>query len=305
MSADQNFLCKKEGRSMKNINLMIDEYQKYSMISKAEETVRYQESHAKAWIKFLRSINIAYPEQLNNDALMMFIKHSRKKCKFITINKRILYLKQVFNHHRVQNDDLFSLKKFRESRLTYDIIHENELKLILKYDKVIDESKPYELTKKRIILLLLDTGVRQSELLNIEVKNIDFNEQSIYLTRTKTRLARTVFFTHLTRDLLFKYINIDPDRKYLLWNYISYTRYTYRHLEWFMHKIKRDLGINKLNARMFRHTMATALAENGCDVYTIQKILGHTNIKTTEIYLHMSLKKTKSDYEKYNLVDHM
>ncbi|MDA3884887.1 MAG: tyrosine-type recombinase/integrase [Candidatus Delongbacteria bacterium] len=290
---------------MKNINLMIDEYQKYSMISKAEETVRYQESHAKAWIKFLRSINIAYPEQLNNDALMMFIKHSRKKCKFITINKRILYLKQVFNHHRVQNDDLFSLKKFRESRLTYDIIHENELKLILKYDKVIDESKPYELTKKRIILLLLDTGVRQSELLNIEVKNIDFNEQSIYLTRTKTRLARTVFFTHLTRDLLFKYINIDPDRKYLLWNYISYTRYTYRHLEWFMHKIKRDLGINKLNARMFRHTMATALAENGCDVYTIQKILGHTNIKTTEIYLHMSLKKTKSDYEKYNLVDHM
>jgi site-specific recombinase XerD len=56
---------------------------------------------------------------------------------------------------------------------------------------------------------------------------------------------------------------------------------------------------------MFRHTMATALAENGCNIYTIQKILGHSNIKTTEIYLLMSLKKTKSDYEKCNLVNHI
>lgn len=154
-------------------------------------------------------------------------------------------------------------------------------------------------------MLLLDTGVRQSELLDIEIEKIDFNENSIYLTRTKTRLARTVFFTHLTKSLIIKYINIDPKRQYLLWNYISYQKFNYRNLEWVMKKIKSDLHLKKLNARMFRHAMATALAENGCDIYTIQKILGHTDISTTEIYLHMSLKKTKNDYNMYNLVDNL
>lgn len=289
----------------KTIIDLINDYQQYSMDHKESETVRYQESHARSWRKFLSRNNINDPKSLNKDNIVLFMRYLKNTCKNITINKRILFIKQVYSHFDIDNKDLFKTPKLRETRLSYDIIHENELKLILKYINKIDESKPYELTKKLIVLLLLDTGVRQSELLSIEIDNINFHENSIYLTRTKTRLARTVFFTHLTRDLLIKYIDIDPQRKYLLWNYISYTRYTYRHLEWLMNKIQVDLGLKKLNARMFRHTMATALAENGCDIYTIQKILGHSNIKTTEIYLHMSLKKTKSDYEKYNLVDHI
>ena len=288
---------------MKTIIELIIEYQLYSSNHKEIETVRYQESHARSWIKFLKLYNIKNPNELDDKTIVMFMRYLKKTCKNITINKRILFIKQVFSHFGIENKDLFKTPKLEETRLSYDIIHESELKLLLNYINKVDESKPYELTKKLIIFLLLDTGMRQSELLNIEIKNINLNENSIYLTRTKTRLARTVFFTRMTKDMLIKYIDIDPERKYLLWNYISYTRYTYRHLEWLMKKLKDDLGLKKLNARMFRHTMATALAENGCDIYTIQKLLGHSNIKTTEIYLHMSLKKTKADYEKYNLVD--
>jgi len=284
---------------------LINQYQLYSKDYKSSETVRYQESHARSWRKFLKTYNINHPSELNDKAIVLYMRYLKKTCQNITINKRILFIKQVFNHFGIDNKDLLKTQKLRQNRLSYDIIHESELKLLLNYANKIDTSKPYELTKKLIIFLLLDTGMRQSELLNIEIKNINFNENSIYLTRTKTRLARTVFFTKMTKDMLLKYIDIDPERKYLLWNYISYTRYTYRHLEWLMKKVKDDLGLKKLNARMFRHTMATALAENGCDIYTIQKLLGHTNIKTTEIYLHMSLKKTKSDYERYNLVDHI
>ncbi|MGE4571131.1 MAG: tyrosine-type recombinase/integrase [Candidatus Izemoplasmatales bacterium] len=292
---------------MKNTSLieLINQYQDYSIDHKEPETVRYQESHAKSWRRFLKQSNIKLPDELKHDEIIQFIRFAKKTCKNITINKRLLFIKQVYSHFEIENKDLFKTPKLRETRLSYDIIHENELKLILKHIKTFDEKIPYELTKKLIILLLLDTGVRQSELLSIEIKNINFHENSIYLTRTKTRLARTVFFTHLTKELLERYIKIDPERKYLLWNYISYTRYTYRHLEWLMKRIQTDLGLKKLNARMFRHTMATALAENGCDIYTIQKILGHSNIKTTEIYLHMSLKKTKNDYNRYNLVDNI
>jgi integrase len=289
----------------KNIFNMIDDYQEFSSQTKASATVKYQESHARGWRIFLNQNDLKYSNQLNKKTLSAFRMHCKKTCKPITENKRILFMKQVFEYHEIQNDYLFSMKKLKETKLSYDIIHETELRKILQYIKAYDIAKPYELTKKLIILLLLDTGVRQSELLSIEINNINFDENSIYLTRTKTRLARTVFFTKLTNELLVKYVSIDPKRKFLLWNYISYERFTYRHLEWLMNKIKKDLNLKKLNARMFRHTMATALAENGCDIYTIQKILGHADISTTEIYLHMSLKKTKNDYNRYNLVDNI
>ncbi|MBI9008495.1 MAG: site-specific integrase [Tenericutes bacterium] len=284
---------------------LIRDYQEYSKMEKAIETVRYQESHARGWIKFFDTYNIIYTRELNEATLTKFRIFARKTCKPITENKRILYLKQVFKYHNIDNEALFSLKKIRETKLSYNIIHENDLKKIIDYTLSMDESNPYYLTRKIIILLLLDTGVRQSELLNIEIFNIDFNESSIYLTRTKTRLARTVFFTKLTKSLIMKYIDLGPQRKYLLWNYIGHQPFTYRNLEWVMKKIKVDLGLKMLNARMFRHTMATALAENGCDIYIIQKILGHTDISTTEIYLHMSLKKAKSDYSKFNLIDNI
>jgi len=287
------------------IKELVIQYQEYSASIKSEETVRYQESHVRGWFKFLDEYEIIYPNQLTHNSLCKFRTFARKTCKPITENKRILFMKQVFKHFKIENEALFSMKKIRETRLSYDIIHESELKEILYYVNGFDIEKPYELTKKLIILLLLDTGVRQSELLSIEINNIDFNENSIYLTSTKTRLARTVFFTKLTKDLLIRYVSIDPKRKFLLWNYISYERFNYRHLEWLMKKIRKDLSLKKLNARMFRHTMATALAENGCDIYTIQKILGHTDISTTEIYLHMSLKKTKGDYKKYDLIDNI
>ena len=289
----------------KEIKALIEGYQEYSLTVKAKETVRYQKSHARGWVKFLNEYNIRYTNELNQHTLREFRFFCRKTCKPITENKRILYLKQVFRHYNVVNVDLFKMKKIRETKLSYEIIHEAELKKIIDYTLALDDINQYFLTRKLIILLLLDTGVRQSELLNIEIENINLEENSIYLTRTKTRLARTVFFTKLSKKYLVEYIKIDPKRKYLLWNYQSYKRFSYRNLEWVMKKIKGDLHLKKLNARMFRHTMATALAENGCDIYTIQKILGHKDISTTEIYLHMSLKKTKNDYSKYNLIDNI
>ncbi|XMB71449.1 site-specific integrase [Mycoplasmatota bacterium WC30] len=284
---------------------IITKYQEYSKINKADETVRYQQSHVNSLFRFFDNNKILYTNQITEKSLNNLRVFLRTTCIAKTENKRINYLKQVFNHYNIKNKSLSSANKIRETRLKYDVIHETELKRILEYTFDIQEDNPYYLTRKLIILLLLDTGVRQSELLNIEINNIDFNENSIYLSRTKTRLARTVFFTKLTRSLIIKYIAVDPIRQYLLWNYISYQKFNYRNLEWIMKKIKKDLKLKKLNARMFRHTMATALAENGCDIYTIQKLLGHTDISTTEIYLHMSLKKTKEDYRKYNLVDNM
>ena len=118
---------------------------------------------------------------------------------------------------------------------------EEELKKIMNYINKLDSSNPYELTRMIIILLLIETGVRQSELLNIKIKNINIESMTIKLTSTKTKEEGYVFFTDMTKDLLKEYIEFYPERKYLLFNYLPYSRYTYRHLNAFMEHLIKTL----------------------------------------------------------------
>ncbi|MFA7076295.1 MAG: site-specific integrase [Candidatus Izemoplasmatales bacterium] len=182
---------------------------------------------------------------------------------------------------------------------------EEELKKIMNYINKLDSSNPYELTRMIIILLLIETGVRQSELLNIKIKNINIESMTIKLTSTKTKEEGYVFFTSMSKQLLQEYINFYPEREYLLFNYMSYNRFNYRHLNAFMEHLRKTLDIKHCHAHMFRHTMATMLIENGCPIDTVQKLLRHKDISTTQIYLHMTIKKTKSDYDKYAVLTNL
>jgi len=238
-------------------------------------------------------------QDIKNDVIDELVTWSRKTCRNITINKRLVFLKQVFRHHKIDQDYLLSFPKLKQEQRSYDIFSEDQLKTILTTVNQYIERDSYMLTRKLMVFFLLDTGVRSNELINIKIKNIDFKEQKILLETTKTDVERYVLFTHLTKDLLIKYVNFYPTRKYLFWNYKSFKRYSYRHLEAFCKALRKETGIHKLHPHMFRHTMATSLIEDGCPIDTVQKLLGHKDIGSTMIYLHMSLKKTRTDFEKH------
>jgi site-specific recombinase XerD len=285
---------------MKNcINQLINEYQEYSLIVKSSKTCEYQMDQVRALQRYFKFKNITNIDEITNEVINDVVTWSRKTCRNITINKRITFLKQVFRYHKINHEYLLSFPKLKQEQKSYDIFPEEQLKLILNTVSNYDDKDPYMLTRKLIVFFLLDTGVRSNELVNIKIKNIDFKEQTILLETTKTDVERYVLFTHLTKDILKQYVDFYPEREYLFWNYISYTRYTYRHLEAFCEALRKETGIKKLHPHMFRHTMATSLVEDGCPIETVQKLLGHKDIGSTMIYLHMSLKKTKNDFEKH------
>jgi site-specific recombinase XerD len=286
---------------MKMLDLM-NRYQDYCKVVKSPATCEYQLDQISAWSRYIHHSGVEDVEDLSEMVINDLVVWSRGSCKNITINKRIGFMKLVFKHFKIDNEYLLNFPKLKEELSSYDIIFEENLKKIMNWSSKLDITNPYEMTRKLLIYLLLDSGCRANELLNIRIRNIDFEEKMIRLEKTKTKEKRYVFFSQMTADLLEKYLVMEPKRSILFWNYHSYKPFTYRNLTALMTRIRNELGIKDLHPHMFRHTCATMLVENDCPLDTVQQILGHKNISTTQIYLHKSIKKSKSDFERHSFL---
>ncbi|MFA5006261.1 MAG: tyrosine-type recombinase/integrase [Candidatus Izemoplasmatales bacterium] len=288
-----------------NVIQCIENYQSASAITKAPDTVRFQRYTALSLIKYFSESGIVDTDQIDDATIDSFVAYSRKTCRNITVNKRIMLLKLIYRHAGISFPYLEGFMKLRQDVIHYDMISDDDTKRILKYVKRLDDDNPMELTVKVIILLLLDSLVRQSELRNIEIRNIDIKSGRIRLTSTKTKRQRFAYFTDLTREPMQKLMRLAPKRKYLLFNYRTYSDFTYGHLRSVFERIKRDLQIQRLHPHMMRHTGATVMLEMGADLITVQHTLGHENISTTEMYIHMTTKKTQAGHDKYGILNNI
>ena len=135
--------------------------------------------------------------------------------------------------------------------------------------------------------------------MNIKRENINLSDNSILLIITKTDVERFVFFDKYTAELIKEYLKFECNSEYLLFNFLRNEKYTYRSCVCFLNKMKKDLNIKKLHPHMFRHTFASNLVLNEAPLFMIQKLLGHSSIRTTEIYVHLNNDNLKKCYDKY------
>ncbi|MEM4884629.1 MAG: tyrosine-type recombinase/integrase [Saccharolobus sp.] len=143
---------------------------------------------------------------------------------------------------------------------------------------------------KLIIRLLLDTGLRANELLSIKIKDIDIDNNMIRVRNNKNGEERVVFFTDNTKQILKKYIrgkNLDDKLFYITYDAL------YRKLK----RLGEKVGID-LRPHVLRHTFATLSLKRGMNLITLQKLLGHKDIKTTQIYTHLILEDLRNEYLK-------
>ena len=165
--------------------------------------------------------------------------------------------------------------------------------------------KTKEGQRERVILeVLYASGVRVSELVNIKLKDIDFSNKNI-LIFGKGSKERLVSFG----DYALEYINLylKEGRKLLLDGVKSdylivgkkSEKLTTRRVEQIIDDIIKRTSI-KLNItpHMFRHTFATHLLDNGCDLLVVQELLGHASLSSTEIYTHVSNEHLREVYLK-------
>ena len=152
-----------------------------------------------------------------------------------------------------------------------------------------------------ILEMLYGTGVRVGELVNIKVKDIDFSSHSI-LILGKGNKERIVTYGEYCSDALKKYLDDGYHRlniknnEYLLLNKNG-EGLTERGVRYILDQIIKKTSLNKsISPHMLRHSFATHLLNEGCDLISVQKLLGHESIKATQIYTHVTTDRLKEVY---------
>jgi len=154
---------------------------------------------------------------------------------------------------------------------------------------------------KAILSLIYACGLRRSELLNMQITDIDSNRNVINIRHAKGDKDRIVPLSEKILTLLRAYFKQYKPKKWLFEGQIAGTQYTGTSLNHIFQRAKKNAGvIIPCTLHTLRHCYATHLLEAGTDIRYIQVLLGHKHSKTTEIYTHVttkSIQKIKSPFD--------
>lgn len=241
--------------------------------------------------------------KLNEDDIRTFLYNSKESSKtnahYLTVLKSfydyMLDLEKI-NANPCENIRTPKLDKKLPKFLTEDEV-----------DKLLDIrcQKPIDYRNKAMLELLYATGMRISELLNLQLSNI-YEEEAVVKVMGKGSKERIIPMG----DITIKYLNLylKEYRKYILktkqseYVFVNYngSRMSRQGFFKILKKLCEESGIRKeISPHILRHSFATHLLNNGADLRIIQELLGHESITTTEIYSHISKEKIKNDYSKH------
>ena len=151
-----------------------------------------------------------------------------------------------------------------------------------------------------IIELLISTGMRIGELVNLNIDDVNFEDRSC-IVLGKGNKQREVYFDARTKIHLQQYLNLRTDDSNVL--FVSKIKPVHRITISAVESIVRNMGnklnIKKVHPHKFRRTMATMAIDKGMPIEQVQKLLGHTKIDTTMHYAMVNQSNVKFSHRKY------
>ncbi len=161
------------------------------------------------------------------------------------------------------------------------ILNRSELKELFAVPKLL---------KQRIVLsLIYSAGLRGQEVINLKISDIDFERKTIHIRQTKYKKDRILPLSPTMAIGLRKYLGAENPHIWLFNGKQAESKYSTRGLSWVMRENLKKTSITKeVNLHSLRHTYATHLLEEGVNIVSLKELLGHSQITTTMIYLHVA-----------------
>ena len=216
-----------------------------------------------------------------------------------SIRRKISTLKSFYKY--LYKNNYIDKKDYPLNKTVYPKVEKRLPKFIYYNDllEILDESTRDKdgIRDRLIIEMLYATGVRVSELVNIKYNDIDFNNRRIRVCG-KGNKERIVYYGEYAEDVLKEYMNthIKNDNGYVFINSKG-GQLTTRGVRYIIDNIMNRLSVKvHVTPHVLRHTFATDMLNNGCDIKVVQELLGHASLQTTEVYTHVTNERLKEVY---------
>lgn len=229
------------------------------------------------------------------------LKKSTQNYHLIALRAFLKYLARI--DVKTLSPDKIELAKTGTRKIEF--LEEDELRRMLNATK--DTGGLIGKRDRAILDMLFSTGLRVSELASLMIKEVNF-KRGEFTVKGKGSKHRVVFLSDEARDSVKDYLDVRKDTSPYL--FVSHDRAKHRRdplplsprsMQRVVERYRVEAGISKkITPHTLRHTFATDLLRNGADIRSVQAMLGHESITTTQIYTHVTDKQLKKIHKKFH-----
>lgn len=244
-------------------------------------------------------------DEPDREKIEEYITELHKKYKQKTVKRKIASLKAFYNY--LEEEEIISRNPFRKIKVKFKetltlprVIPREEIEMLLNYmyDCLKENGLTgykYKLRDIAVVEVLFATGAREYEISNIREDSVNLNSGQIRIMGKGGKERYVQISNSSVLAILKKYYTENEDEIKKSGSFFVNNRgnrYTEQSIRAMLKKYAKQAGIERnITPHMFRHSFATYLIEEGVDVSCVQQILGHSSIKTTQIYIHIAAKK--------------
>lgn len=285
----------------------------YSM-NLQQNTISSYESKLKVFQNYIRGRDdVNCVNDITSDVIRDFLSFSRKRVSKSTVkhyyNTLNIFFKFLVKNKIISENIIEDITKPKVPKRDIRSFSNSEINIILKH---FDKNDFVGYRNYAIMTTLFGTGMRISELCNLQAVDVMF-ELNVINIIGKGDKQRRIPISETLRKILLKYFKIRNE--YIDKHRLNQSRHffisrnttpmTRDNVEWIFIKIKRDYNLqgDRFSPHTFRHTFAKNYLLNGGEIFSLQKILGHSKIETTKKYIALNDQEVKIQNDKFNPLD--
>lgn len=267
----------------------------------SEQTIKTYQIRYRIFITYFGdSFEISDINSNEIDNFIIYLK-TEKECTDITINSYLSTIR-AFLYYLMEQNLLpsFKIPKIKTDKKLKEVYSDSDLRLLLKKP----DTKTCNFVEYRMWVFsnfFLGTGMRLSSALNIMIQDIDFDNNLINITKTKSRKAQIIPLSYTLSNILMEYLQYrgGSSTDYLFCN-VEGNKSANRSYQDALNDYNRNRGVTKTGAHRYRHPFAKNWILNGGDIFRLQKILGHSDLTVVKEYVQLYGNDLSIDFDKFN-----
>jgi integrase/recombinase XerD len=256
-------------------------------------SINTQNGYERDLLKFFEIVNKPATEMVFKDINPYFLGLIGENKAPRTLNRKMAAIKCFFKFllktEEITVDPTVKLESSKLPKRLPEYLTDQQVR------QVMDAATNYR--DKVIMMVLYTSGARLNEIYQLNKESVDFQNKRV-ITIGKGNKQEFYYLNSEAIEMLKKYLNGRTDSSSALFVNKQGQRIGKRYIQRMVKTCGEKIGISGVHPHLYRHSLASRLAMEGIQIQTIQELLHHASINTTQMYAHLNNEKIRSDYDK-------